>query len=71
MLKDIKNNPNNKKILLITDDIQYYKRQLNKYDITNYRMEIIQLERHFSLFLQLVIMLLMILKPNKLELILF
>ena len=24
MLKDIKNNPNNKKILLITDGIQYY-----------------------------------------------
>jgi len=50
MLKDIKNNPNNKKILLITDGIQYYKRQLNKYNITNYRMEIINWKDIFTFF---------------------
>lgn len=50
MLKDIKNNPNNKTILLITDCIQYYKRQLNKYNITNYRMEIINWNDIFTFF---------------------
>ena len=50
MLKNIKKNPNNKKILLITDGIQYYKRQLNKYNITNYRMEIINWKDIFTFF---------------------
>ena len=34
MLKDIKNDLNNKAILLITNRNQHYKHQLNKYNIT-------------------------------------
>ncbi|HET8792149.1 MAG TPA: MEDS domain-containing protein [Nitrososphaeraceae archaeon] len=48
MLKDIKNDPNNKAILLITNRNQHYKHQLNKYNITNYRVEIVNWNTIFT-----------------------
>jgi hypothetical protein len=50
LIKEIKNNQNNKTILLITNCIQYYNRQLNKYNITNYRIEIFNWDNIFTFF---------------------
>src|ERR1044072_3679948 len=50
IIKEIKNDQNNKTILLITNCIQYYKRQLNKYNITNYRIEIFNWDNIFTFF---------------------
>jgi hypothetical protein len=70
MLKDIKNAPNNRTILLITDRIQHYKRQLNKYKITNYRMEIVNWNEILTFFVTSDDVI-NDTKPNSLELIIF
>ena len=41
MLEDIEKN-NNKTILLVTDNIQHYQQQFNKYNINNYRITFVK-----------------------------
>lgn len=40
MLEDIEKN-NNKTILLVTDNIQHYQQQFNKYNINNYKITLV------------------------------